>query len=209
MRSTVRLLNMCNLKDCDPQTAKRTIASAKNLADELGTGSAEQKREFLGTIIKRVEIQSTAVEIEVDQSGLAKALGIKIASPDTSDTGSATITLSIQLRRRGVEARLVLNDTPELATNADPNLIRLIGQAHRHLDQLTSGNFQTIAELAASTSSNPDEISRILPLAFLAPDIVKAILVGNQPIELTAKRLTRLDHLPIDWKDQRQKLGIS
>lgn len=53
------------------------------------------------------------------------------------------------------------------------------------------------------------EVSRILPLAFLAPDIVRAILVGEQPVTLTAERLKRLPSLPFDWRAQRRLLGFS
>lgn len=53
------------------------------------------------------------------------------------------------------------------------------------------------------------EISRILPFAFLAPDITKSILTGNQPIDLTTKRLKRIGKLPACWNEQRQVLRMS
>lgn len=43
---------------------------------------------------------------------------------------------------------------------------------------------------------------RRLPLAWLAPDIVEAILEGRQPRSLTVKRL--LAKLPMDWVEQRR-----
>jgi hypothetical protein len=46
-----------------------------------------------------------------------------------------------------------------------------------------------------------------LPLAFLAPDIVEAILQGRQPVELTALRLKRT-RLPLSWVEQRRLLGF-
>jgi site-specific DNA recombinase len=49
----------------------------------------------------------------------------------------------------------------------------------------------------------------MLPLAFLAPDIVEAIAAGRQPPDLTAYRLIRAVELPIAWAAQRQLLGFS
>jgi len=51
------------------------------------------------------------------------------------------------------------------------------------------------------------DVSRILPLALLAPDIVEAILKGRQPVELTAARLKRI-RLPLSWVEQRRLLGF-
>ena len=48
----------------------------------------------------------------------------------------------------------------------------------------------------------------MIPLAFLAPDIVEAILEGRQPVELTAARLIRVCDLPALWAEQRQSLGF-
>ncbi|RWC94555.1 MAG: hypothetical protein EOS32_16610 [Mesorhizobium sp.] len=52
------------------------------------------------------------------------------------------------------------------------------------------------------------EVSRLLPLAFLSPKIVSKIIAGNQPIELTAHRLSRLSGLPLAWSDQAALLGL-
>jgi hypothetical protein len=53
------------------------------------------------------------------------------------------------------------------------------------------------------------DFSRFLPLAFLAPDIVEAIVAGRQPPELTAERLKRIGKLPLDWSEQRKVLGFA
>jgi site-specific DNA recombinase len=62
-------------------------------------------------------------------------------------------------------------------------------------------------EVAAVCQTELSEVSRILPLAFLAPSITEAILTGRQPTSLTAQRLLRLANLPVLWSDQGQVIG--
>ncbi len=50
-------------------------------------------------------------------------------------------------------------------------------------------------------------VSRIMRLAFLAPDIVEAILDGYQPVDLELEKL--LKGIPIGWDAQRRALGFS
>jgi hypothetical protein len=47
---------------------------------------------------------------------------------------------------------------------------------------------------------------RILGCAFLAPDILDAILNGRHSSDLTVKKL---HYLPLDWTEQRAQLGFS
>jgi site-specific DNA recombinase len=50
-------------------------------------------------------------------------------------------------------------------------------------------------------------VSRVLQCAFLAPDIVEAILDGRQPSNLSLERLTG-SGLPLSWIVQRKQLGF-
>ena len=72
---------------------------------------------------------------------------------------------------------------------------------------LTDGSGRTIADVANETGIHVADISRILPLVFLAPKITEAILRGRQPVELTARALMR-DDLPHLWADQLQQFGV-
>ena len=46
-------------------------------------------------------------------------------------------------------------------------------------------------------------------LAYLAPDIVRAIVDGRQPRSLNARTLARLGSLPLSWSEQRAMLGFA
>ena len=49
--------------------------------------------------------------------------------------------------------------------------------------------------------------SHLIPLAFLAPDIVARNLSGTQPVDLTTEALTKRIDLPVGWVEQRVILG--
>jgi site-specific DNA recombinase len=43
----------------------------------------------------------------------------------------------------------------------------------------------------------------------LSPEIVRALLAGQQPVALTPTRLVMLSrNLPLDWQEQRRLLGF-
>ena len=75
------------------------------------------------------------------------------------------------------------------------------------MQQLMAGEVVSLKALAADDGVDPAEISRLLPLACLSPDIVEAILTGRQPANLTVERLKRLPALPLEWSRQHQLLG--
>jgi site-specific DNA recombinase len=73
---------------------------------------------------------------------------------------------------------------------------------------LTGGQVTSIDELASHEGTPANEISRILPIAFLAPDITLTILLGTHPVELNSERLKRNGKLPACWQEQRRMLGL-
>ncbi len=121
---------------------------------------------------------------------------------------SSTIQLPMSIRRRRVESRIINESKSQSAECIDPTLVRLIAQAHHFHDYLTSETESSINQLANQTGSNASDISRILPLAFLTPDITRGILEGNQPPELTGRLLKRIPDLQLNWEEQRERLGF-
>jgi len=84
----------------------------------------------------------------------------------------------------------------------------MLRRAHQWREQMESGPAISISKLAEKNGVNGSYFTRVLRLAYLAPDIVEAIINGRQPQDLTASRLVRMHDLPIDWPGQRRYLGI-
>ena len=85
--------------------------------------------------------------------------------------------------------------------------IKAIATARKWFADLQTGEAASVLELAELHNVDRSHISRTLPLAFLAPDIVTAIIAGRTAPDLTLSRIKRLK-LPASWQDQRQLLGI-
>jgi len=156
------------------------------------------------SLIARVQIAEKAIRIEIDRAALHSALAINVKAPID---GHHVIELPMQLRRRGVELKFVLGDGSDpRPTTADPILIGVIARAHQWSERLLAG--ETLNSIAAAVGVTPRYVRRLLTLAFLAPDIIEAILEGRQPADLTAERLTR-QPLPLAWSAQRTALGFN
>jgi len=61
--------------------------------------------------------------------------------------------------------------------------------------------------LAKQTGFDERYISRIIPLAFLAPDITEAILEGRQAADLSLEKCA--GEIPLEWSLQREILTRS
>jgi hypothetical protein len=100
--------------------------------------------------------------------------------------------------------------SPRRTAGSSPNgsLVRLLKQARDAQALVFAERDRTLPELARSQNMKAAGFSRLVRLNYLAPDIVAAILDGEQPDGLTRKQLLRFD-LPIDWKLQRALLGFA
>ena len=103
--------------------------------------------------------------------------------------------------------RIVANgDSSALFAEPDASLVKAIARAHVWKKQLLAGEASSLTELASRAGVTRPYVGRILKLAFLAPDIVEAILQGRQPPALTVDRLR--DPIPLDWGEQRKLFGL-
>ena len=115
------------------------------------------------------------------------------------------LTIRARLKRTGIEMRMVVDDGSEPA-NVDPVLVRLLVRAHAIRARLLEDPSLPLKEIAAEEGVSSSYVTRLFRLAFLAPDIVTAILNGRHPPQLTANRLMDDTRLPLDWSAQRELL---
>ena len=48
---------------------------------------------------------------------------------------------------------------------------------------------------------------QVIRAAFVAPDLVEAVLQGRQPARLTLRQVMK--QLPWDWSEQRRRFGLA
>jgi site-specific DNA recombinase len=117
------------------------------------------------------------------------------------------LTVKARLQRVGREMKLVVHNAEDRA--ADPGLLRIVARAHDLQERLIQDSDLTVPALASQERLTIGYLSRLLRLPSLAPDIVTAIINGQHPPELSAKRLMRLTlKIPTDWAEQRKLLGF-
>ncbi len=119
------------------------------------------------------------------------------------------LDLEVTFKRRGVGMKLILSDDRQQLPMPDPKLIAAVSAGRQWFAQLKDGKARSVTELAEDHGVDRTDIGRLIPLAFLAPDIVEAILQGRQPIELTVSRLKRIGDLPVSWPEQRRVLQLT
>ena len=92
------------------------------------------------------------------------------------------------------------------ASPAREALLMALGRAHLWQDLLETGQAESVTALAEKCGVDRSYVGRILRLALLAPDIVEAVVQGDEPSGLSLDKLVKT--LPLLWAEQRQRLGF-
>lgn len=121
-----------------------------------------------------------------------------------------TILIPMTLKRRGGRREILVPESlPAAGHSNSPTqepLVVALARAHVWQDLIDSGKYESIADLARALDVDRTYVSRTIRLAQLAPDIVEAILRGDEPSGLSLNRLTA--GLPLLWSEQETRLGI-
>ncbi len=83
--------------------------------------------------------------------------------------------------------------------------LRSIAKSHRWQAQLESGECPSLEDLAKDVGCDRTYVGRMLRLTNLAPDIIEAILCGDEPDGLSLDKLRK--KLPVGWEEQREVYG--
>ena len=155
-------------------------------------------------LLDALDLQVTVSRERIDASIASRAL---LAQADILHETDARIGLIVPttIASFGHEQRLRLDPPAKGMQPRDARLIDLIARGFASRDQLLT---LTPDELSAMPVTQHRHLERTARLAYLAPDIVRAIIDGGQPKKLTARELARLGSLPLSWTEQRAMLGF-
>ena len=145
----------------------------------------------------RVEVHAEALQLLLPVTLLA-TLRTRLepgetAQPDAADTALLRLIVPMRMRRRGGRSWILSSTSP--GSQRDPVLIKALRAAHAMLGADPAG---LPVLKAAPAASYP---RRLVRLAFLAPELQRAILAGRQPPSLTLAQLMRTP-IPSLWSEQ-------
>jgi len=189
----------------DPDNSPADMKHMTEAIREWGTASTDKIQNLLKTAVKRIIMQDKKVELQISQQAVRQAVLGTDDHPETPNEQLFVMESSAQLKRCGREVRLVLPpDTPGTKPHPTPALIHAIARAHDWVERILNGDATNQRAIAAETGLDERYVSRLLPLAFLAPDLTEAILEGKQPAHLSLE--TCLGNIPANWQQQREQL---
>lgn len=185
------------LAEIPEESSPRTVLrNARMFKDALGVHPHQTLRQLLQHITVRPE----SVTLETDLRLLCEI--------NTGQELIKHLTIPTHLLRRGLSMKLVIDSPDAQNEKTDPKLIRLVTRAHELAMQFISGKVKTIQEMAQTECVTPSYITRLIPIGFLAPDILQAIAQGKQPMSLTVQKLLTAGTPPLAWLEQRRALGF-
>ena len=115
---------------------------------------------------------------------------------------SVPFTWQPQGRRKGI-IHEPASKTAQIDPNATKIILIAIGRARRWMAELIEGTVGSPNDIAIREGMGERNVRKLLPLACLSPDLVRAIADGTAPADLTISNLTAA--LPHDWAAQEQR----
>ena len=157
-------------------------------------------------------IAPDSIAITLDRQALIDALGPShsaTAQQSRASTNPIVLHADVQLERRAQNKRLIVHGEVTRQPQPDSRIAALLTKAHGWKGELICDTDLNVSALGARHGVTRSYVTRILGLAFLAPDITQALLERSAPSTSIANTLLRLHDLPIAWPAQRALLGIA
>ena len=105
----------------------------------------------------------------------------------SKDRHTLTVRVPLAIKKRGGRKLVIAPDGAPgrpSSPRIDNTMVKAIARAHRWKRLLETGEYGSVAELAAAEKINQSFLCRVLRLTLLAPKIVEAFLDGRQKVEL-------------------------
>ena len=128
-------------------------------------------------------------------------------SPADPEDGICLTVPAKRMRRDGAVHLIIPANASVPTQNSRPALIKAVARGRAWYDQIIAGHLPDLKSLARKTGLTAYYVKNVLSCAFLAPDIVEAILDGRQPPTLKLRDLYK--SIPLSWAEQRKQFGFA
>jgi len=159
------------------------------------------------TALQRAEVSKRHLILDLQTEALRDVALIALPPSITIERQDHTVRLRAPLalaRPRNTTTLIGASGTTK--PRIDEALIRAITRARAWVGELETGACASIRELARRDGLCKLHTAKLLPLGFLAPDLVEMILEGRQPPRLTLTALIE-EPLPVTWGEQRRRFA--
>jgi len=199
--------------DEDPAQVAMIVRSARELAERWPSAGAQELHGLVRKVVSRVTITDSAIDLVMSKAALRSMfLGGGTTSAATKQSGRAEDGIHLKvdavLKRCGVQVRLIVppNSTSGDTDKPAASLVKALARAKQWYDCIAAGEATSMASIARLTGLSERYVGKVFRCAFLAPDIVEAILDGRHPPGLSFERLCQ--GAVLSWAEQRSRLGF-
>jgi DNA invertase Pin-like site-specific DNA recombinase len=188
------------------------VAALRNQLNANGAGEQlpDNDLELLERHLERVTLTSNHLEFRLRQNVEPAQADDNAANNGSSAPRIANVTTitvpwtsPVPAAVKGI-IHVPAHNTPMTPSRRD-TLLMAIAKARIWVDELANGRV-SFAVLARREGKVERHIRLLLPLAFLSPRIVSALLDATAPASLTITALAR--GLPRSWAEQERRLGL-
>lgn len=169
-----------------PELDNRIVSA---LRERLARISEDSDQDIVSAYVARVVLNKTAISITF-KAAFAADGPIKLAWS----------------RRPSAPRNHIETNNCRSIRDPDVSLVQALARAYQWRKVLLDGVYQSIEELAAIVKWNQKVIRKSMRLAFLAPDITEAIVLGSQPQSMSVSELQAI--ATMSWDEQRRLFGF-
>jgi site-specific DNA recombinase len=179
--------------------------------DDLGTDAASgiwspETRTVLRESIERIVVSYEEIQLVLKR----KAGEAGTATVGGGDRDAPTTILKFPLpgaRPRARKDILIPGNGASVPRHIDQALVLALARARSWIRALRQGEYADTTEIGRRFGFSNAHVRRLLRFAYLAPDILEAVVDGRQPRSLTVRVLLR--SIPLAWSDQRTAIGLT
>jgi hypothetical protein len=170
---------------------------AERANDGISNWSQRSEHKLIAATVDRVVIMPRSIEVHLAESSTdqpEKVISIGWVKPSNHRR-----KVVLTPKDNGNDGRRVIT------ADAQAPLVEAIARARKWLDEISSRKVDSIETIAMREGRSERSIRMTLSLAFLAPDIIQAVVRGVLPRGIG---LSCLVDMPMDWTSQRDEFNL-